>query len=49
MSAYALEEYTSVKHVMSDNTGLARKDWHRTVFAGTAEQRAAPKPGDPHV
>jgi betaine-aldehyde dehydrogenase len=49
MSAYALEEYTSVKHVMSDNTGRARKDWHRTVFSGTAEQRAAPKPAEPHV
>ncbi|WP_232665010.1 gamma-aminobutyraldehyde dehydrogenase [Pseudonocardia sp. TRM90224] len=34
MSSYALEEYTSVKHVMSDNTGEARKSWHRTVFAG---------------
>lgn len=34
MSIYALEDYTVVKHVMSDNTGLARKDWHRTVFTG---------------
>jgi betaine-aldehyde dehydrogenase len=33
MSAYALEEYTAVKHVMSENTGIARKDWHRTVFS----------------
>ncbi|MBW1596114.1 gamma-aminobutyraldehyde dehydrogenase [Streptomyces sp. JJ38] len=33
MSAYSFEEYTQVKHVMSDNTGVARKDWHRTVFA----------------
>jgi betaine-aldehyde dehydrogenase len=32
MSAYALEEYTAVKHVMTENTGIARKDWHRTVF-----------------
>ncbi|MBY8879486.1 gamma-aminobutyraldehyde dehydrogenase [Actinacidiphila acidipaludis] len=33
MSLYSFEEYTQVKHVMSDNTGVARKDWHRTVFA----------------
>jgi betaine-aldehyde dehydrogenase len=33
MSAYSLEEYTQVKHVMHDITGLARKDWHRTVFS----------------
>jgi betaine-aldehyde dehydrogenase len=34
MSVYSLEEYTVVKHVMSDLTGAARKDWHRTIFAG---------------
>ncbi|WP_345712458.1 gamma-aminobutyraldehyde dehydrogenase [Kineococcus glutinatus] len=34
MSAYSLEEYTSVKHVMLDRTGVARKGWHRTVFGG---------------
>ncbi|MBB1259565.1 gamma-aminobutyraldehyde dehydrogenase [Streptomyces alkaliterrae] len=33
MSAYSFEEYTQVKHVMSDNTAVARKEWHRTVFA----------------
>jgi betaine-aldehyde dehydrogenase len=32
MSLYALEEYTVVKHVMSELTGAARKPWHRTVF-----------------
>ncbi len=32
MSVYSLEEYTSVKHVMTDITGVARKPWHRTVF-----------------
>jgi betaine-aldehyde dehydrogenase len=32
MSAYSLEEYTQVKHVMHDITGIARKDWHRTIF-----------------
>ncbi|MGI4894045.1 MAG: gamma-aminobutyraldehyde dehydrogenase [Janthinobacterium lividum] len=33
MSAYSLEEYTAVKHVMFDRTGVARKEWHRTVFS----------------
>lgn len=32
MSAYSFEEYTQVKHVMFDNTAVARKDWHRTIF-----------------
>jgi betaine-aldehyde dehydrogenase len=33
MSTYSLEEYTSIKHVMTDLTGVARKAWHRTIFA----------------
>ena len=33
MSAYAFDEYTNVKHVMSDITGVARKPWHRTIFS----------------
>ncbi|GEB51657.1 MULTISPECIES: gamma-aminobutyraldehyde dehydrogenase [Streptomyces] len=32
MSAYSFEEYTQIKHVMTENTGAVRKDWHRTVF-----------------
>jgi betaine-aldehyde dehydrogenase len=32
MSTYSLDEYTNIKHVMSDITGVARKDWQRTVF-----------------
>ncbi|MFF1627483.1 gamma-aminobutyraldehyde dehydrogenase [Streptomyces sp. NPDC058246] len=32
MSAYSFEEYTQIKHVMFDNTAVARKDWHRTIF-----------------
>jgi betaine-aldehyde dehydrogenase len=32
MSLYSLEEYTVVKHVMADITGVAAKPWHRTVF-----------------
>ncbi|SDR97403.1 betaine-aldehyde dehydrogenase [Friedmanniella luteola] len=33
MSAYALAEHTTVKHVALDRSGAARKAWHRTVFA----------------
>jgi betaine-aldehyde dehydrogenase len=32
MSSYSFEEYTVVKHVMFDLTGIAAKDWHRTIF-----------------
>jgi betaine-aldehyde dehydrogenase len=32
MSAYSLEEYTQVKHVMFELSGRAEKEWHRTVF-----------------
>ena len=32
MSSYSLEDYTQVKHVMTDLTGAAAKSWHRTVF-----------------
>ncbi len=33
MSSYSFEDYTVVKHVMYDITGIARKGWHRTIFA----------------
>lgn len=33
MSSYSFEEYTQVKHVMHDITGVARRAWHRTVFS----------------
>ena len=33
MSRYSFDEYTQVKHVMMDTTAIARKAWHRTVFA----------------
>ncbi|MDY6998615.1 MAG: gamma-aminobutyraldehyde dehydrogenase [Actinomycetota bacterium] len=36
MSQYSLEEYLSIKHVMSDITGVADKEWHRTIFAKRA-------------
>lgn len=32
MSDYSFEEYLTIKHVMSDITGAAEKDWHRTIF-----------------
>lgn len=32
MSDYSLEEYLTIKHVMSDITGVADKEWHRTIF-----------------
>jgi betaine-aldehyde dehydrogenase len=35
MSSYSFDDYTVVKHVMVDGTGAARKEWHRTIFAGT--------------
>jgi betaine-aldehyde dehydrogenase len=35
MSAYSFEEYTQVKHVMFDITGVAAKPWHSTIH-GTA-------------
>jgi betaine-aldehyde dehydrogenase len=31
LSRYSFEEYTTVKHVMADLTGAARKPWHFTV------------------
>ncbi|WAJ46088.1 gamma-aminobutyraldehyde dehydrogenase [Mycobacterium sp. Aquia_216] len=35
MSDYSFEEYLSIKHVMSDITGVAEKPWHRTIFTHT--------------
>lgn len=32
MSSYSFDDYTVVKHVMTDLTGAAAKDWHRTIF-----------------
>lgn len=32
MSQYSLDEYTAIKHVSTDITGIARKEWHRTIF-----------------
>jgi betaine-aldehyde dehydrogenase len=33
MSDYSFEEYLTVKHVMSDITAVAEKDWHRIIFS----------------
>jgi betaine-aldehyde dehydrogenase len=33
MSSYSFDDYTAVKHVMYDGTGVAAKPWHRTIFA----------------
>jgi betaine-aldehyde dehydrogenase len=32
MSSYSFEEYTRIKHVMLELTGVAEKDWHYTIF-----------------
>jgi betaine-aldehyde dehydrogenase len=32
LSNYAIEDFTVVKHVYTDLTGLARKPWHHTVY-----------------
>ncbi|MGC7100590.1 gamma-aminobutyraldehyde dehydrogenase [Amycolatopsis lurida] len=37
MSAYSFDEYTNVKHVMSETTGVAHKAWHDLVFTSPAE------------
>lgn len=34
MSQYALDDYTQIKHVMFDVTGLARKPWQATIVRG---------------
>ena len=37
MSMYALEDFTTVRHVMADITGKADKDWHGAVMGGLQE------------
>jgi betaine-aldehyde dehydrogenase len=36
LSRYSFEEYTTVKHVMADLSGDARKGWHFTVYGDPA-------------
>ena len=33
MSTYSFDEYTQVKHVSMDITGVSHKEWHRTIFS----------------
>lgn len=33
LSLYSLEEYTQVKHIYADLTGMAKKPWHSTIYA----------------
>ncbi|HEX2704203.1 MAG TPA: aldehyde dehydrogenase family protein, partial [Candidatus Lustribacter sp.] len=49
MSVYSLQEYTQLKHVMSDNTAVARKGWHRTIFTDRSARGPASgtQSGDP--
>ncbi len=32
MSMYSFDEYTQIKHVMSDITGVAAKEWHNMIY-----------------
>ncbi len=36
MSTYSFDEYTNIKHVMTDITGQTSKDWHRTIYKSVA-------------
>jgi len=37
MSSYSFEEYTQVKHVMVELSGVADKSWHYTIFGDAPE------------
>jgi betaine-aldehyde dehydrogenase len=37
LSSYSFEEYTQVKHVMVELTGVADKGWHYTIWGDPAE------------
>ncbi len=39
MSQYSFDEYTQVKHVSVDITGVADKEWHRTIFTNPRPQQ----------
>ena len=34
MSMYALEDFTTVRHIMADITGQTEKSWHGAVMGG---------------
>ena len=42
MSTYSFQDYTVVKHVMFDITGVATKPWHRTIFTGPGSAGPGP-------
>jgi betaine-aldehyde dehydrogenase len=37
MSDYSFDEYTQIKHVMIELTGVAEKGWHSQIFGEPAE------------
>ncbi len=45
MSSYSFEEYTRVKHVMIELTGVAEKAWHYTIFGDPKEAWRAARRG----
>ena len=47
MSTYSFDEYTAVKHVMYDLTGVVAKTWHRTIFRDRSIPEHALPPGLP--
>ena len=40
MSDYSFDEYTRVKHVMVELTGVAEKGWHYQVFGDVPADEA---------
>jgi betaine-aldehyde dehydrogenase len=32
MSTFSFDEYTQIKHVMFENTGVATKEWHDIIY-----------------
>jgi betaine-aldehyde dehydrogenase len=38
MATYSFDEYLTIKHVMLDITGTARREWHRTIFTDAEAQ-----------
>ncbi|MEA2621889.1 MAG: betaine-aldehyde dehydrogenase [Chloroflexota bacterium] len=45
MSSYSFEEYTQVKHVMVELTGVADKGWHYTIWGDAPSGDAEPETG----
>ena len=49
MSTYSLDEYLTIKHVMSDITAEARKPWHRIVVADKNDTTRSPNTHSPNT